>query len=531
VLHFIANLKPYLARPGRGVRRFDGYLLSADYQREHGKLLPVVRGGGRVLVADNGNVDEIGALIARFTPAAAPLHARRKAAERALGRRARPGDLPAALVAAHRALAERVAAASAEVADEARARAVLPVQAGMAPDYLVAMEDFTITALAGLGLQPEYTGLPLGWYRRLSERAVGFARATGAGAYGPCGDALPFAGLHGIDFDTARQAGRAAGEADAAGIATGLAGALADRSFTDFRVQDGALEPLPEAVPRPYLRALDVAAGLHHGYAEATGRRPRFHALGAGSPILVPLLALLGDAGTYTALDSTAPILDAYSSQTVALYVREPAPLKLKAHRLAQSWLAGGPAWDCPCPYCRGHDRRHPPRVAAGRAWWAAEGKRPLTPSDLRAPSPLAEFLPLLGAPAGPAARVAAGMARIGHNHWVLRRLEAEAQRHAADGSLRPWAEEVVGQYLTGPGDADWKAATRAAWNVADATAARLVDAAPGGELTGARAAHQPPPRLSHSRPSRTRTRTVPSRSVRASSGTPRSAASVAGAG
>ena len=135
----------------------------------------------------------------------------------------------------------------------------------MAPDYLVAMEDFTITALAGLGLQPEYTALPLDWYRPLSERAVAFARATAAGAYGPCGGALPFAGLHGIDYDTARQAGRLAGEAGVAGIATGLAGALADRSFTDFRVQDGAPEPLAEAVPRPYLRALDVAAGLHAG--------------------------------------------------------------------------------------------------------------------------------------------------------------------------------------------------------------------------------------------------------------------------
>ena len=531
MLHFIANLKPYLARPGRGVRRFDGYLLSADYRREHGRLLPVVRGGGRVLVADNGNVDEIGALIERFTAAAAPLQARRKAAERAHGRRARPGDLPPALAADSRALAERVAAASAAVADEARARAVLPVQVGMAPDYLVAMEDFTITALAGLGLQPEYTGLSLDWYRPLSERAVAFARDTAAGAYGSCDGALPFAGLHGIDYDTARQAGRLAGEAGVPGIATGLAGALADRSFTDFRVQDGASEPLAEAVPRPYLRALDVAAGLHTGYAEATGRRPRFHALGAGSPILVPLLALLGDAGTYTALDSTAPILDAYSSQTVALYVREPAPLKLKAHRIAEYWLGGGPAWACPCPYCRGHERRHPHDLAAARAWWAGAGRRSLTPSDLRAPCPLAEFLPLLGAAADPAARAAAGLARIGHNHWVLRRLEAEAQRHALAGSLRPWAEDVVESYLHGPGDAGWKAATHAAWQVADATAKRLADAAPGGELTARRGAHQPPPRASHSRPSRTRTRTVPSRSVRTSRGTPRNAASVAGAG
>jgi hypothetical protein len=92
----------------------------------------------------------------------------------------------------------------------------------------------------------------------------------------------------------------------------------------------------------------EIVAGLHEGFVDASGRRPRFHALGLGTPILVVLLAALGDGVTYTATDSTAPIVDGWSAPTISLYVDDPAPLKYKAHRIAQHWLAEDKPWRCP---------------------------------------------------------------------------------------------------------------------------------------------------------------------------------------
>jgi hypothetical protein len=484
VFHFVANLKPYLLHPGRGLRRFAAYLCSADYASQSRELLEDAHGDGRLLVADNGNFDLIGDLIEGFKPRATELHLARRQEERLLGHDVRPGEISPSLRDGYRALATEVGQAGRVATPVAYVRAVLAAQAQIPATYLVGMEDLTVATLTGLGVAREHLGQPLSWFARLSNRAVGFAADTRAGRFGPTSGEV-FAGLHAIDLDTAMQAGELAADAGLEGIACGLGGALSDSSFVSFRVQDGKVKELSRRVPRPYPRVLEVAAGLHLGYTRSTGRRPRFHALGVGTPILIPLLALLGDAGTYTATDSMAPIVDAYSSMTISLYIDDPAPMKLKTYRIAQVHLEGGPGWDCACPVCRRFIAEHPLRWEEARGWWASEGERVLEPGDMHSPGPLAELLPLLSSPADPELRRAAGLTRIGHNHWVLRRLESSAQRAAQrSGGLRAWAAEQVERYLTSSADPGWREATRTAWQIADDAAAELADAAPSGELT-----------------------------------------------
>jgi hypothetical protein len=483
LFQFVANLKPYLLNPGSGRRRFDTYLLSPDYLAQNRDLVASAKRDQRLIAADNGNFDLIGDLIGRFAGDVALIHRDRVDEESQLGRRARPGDLPTPLVERYRGVARAVAAAARGATPVARTRSTVTSQREIAGDYLVGMEDLTLAALIGLGIQPEYARLPASWYEGSSKRALGLAERTRAGDFGQVG-ALVFAGLHGVDFDTARRAGRLAGDARAEGIASGLGGALGDPSYVDFRVEDGKTIELGNSVPRAYLRVIEVAAGLHLGYAERAGARPRFHALGVGTPILLPLLSVLGDRRTFTAVDSTAPILDAWSSLTVSLYVERPAPMKLKAHRIAEVWLSGGPGWTCGCSACAGFSRAHPPRITAARSWWRAEGRRSLVAQDLRAPSPLAELLPLLGAPSDAAVSREAGMARIAHNHWVLQRLVAAAQTHSGTSArLRSWAEEVVGRYIASSADGNWRAAVGEAWKIAKSTSTQLKDARPGGEV------------------------------------------------
>jgi hypothetical protein len=349
VFHFVANLKPYLLHPGRGLRRFEVYLCSADYAADSRELLQEAHGEGHALVADNGNFDLIGDLIERFAPRAAELRPEREAEEREIGHDVRPGEISSSLRDRFRAVAAEVERAGEAATPVDHVRAAVQAQNQVPATYLVGMEDLTMAVLSGLGVTREHLDQPLSWFERLSRRAVEFATETMEGRFGPVSGEV-FAGLHGIDFDTAVQAGELAAEAEIAGVACGLGGALSDRSYTGFWVQGGEPIELGRRVPRPYVRVMEVAAGLHLGYARASGRRPRFHALGVGTPILIPLLALLGDRDTYTATDSTAPIMDAYSSMTISLYVDEPAPMKLKTNRVAQNHLECGPWSDCESP-------------------------------------------------------------------------------------------------------------------------------------------------------------------------------------
>lgn len=240
----------------------------------------------------------------------------RQSEERNLRRKARAGDLTSSLVSRFGELADQVRAAAAALIDDNGVRQTFTAQALMKPTYVVGMEDLTQPVLTALGLETAYMGRPLAWFKPLAERAVDFATRTNGGAFGSC-DTTVFAGLHGVDFDTAHQAGKLAGDAGTKGIATGLVGALKDKTFTDYRIENGTVIPLGGTAARPYLRVIEIVAGLTEGYAAATGRRPKLHSLGAGSPVLLPLLALLGDKGTYSASDSTAPIQDAFEPACV----------------------------------------------------------------------------------------------------------------------------------------------------------------------------------------------------------------------
>jgi hypothetical protein len=183
-------------------------------------------------------------------------------------------------------------------------------------------------------------------------------------------------------------------------------------------------------------------------------------------------------------VDSTAPILDAWSSLTVSLYIDDPAPMKLKAHRIAEVWLSGGASWSCSCSACSSFNRAHPPKITAARAWWRGEGRRALIAQDLRAPSPLADMLPLLGNPSDAAVSREAGMARIAHNHWVLQRLVSAAQANSSSASrLKGWAEDVVSSYVESSADQNWREAVTEAWKLTESTAAKIRGAKPGGEV------------------------------------------------
>ncbi|HLT36036.1 MAG TPA: hypothetical protein VK034_07115, partial [Enhygromyxa sp.] len=478
MFHFVANLKPYTLPEVVSDDRFDAYLLSADYTSGLAELASVVRAEQRVLVADNGNMDALRSLAREFVSEAAELDAERKAWERTRGAYARPRQLPAALRRRFEALAGRIAERSQAITTDEFAHAAVRRQSSIDPTMLVGMEDFTLATMGSLNLEPEYMELPSSFFEARVERAVDFAQRTKRGDLGEVrGQVL--AGLHALDFDSGVLAGRRAGEAGLEGVTVGMFGALTDRNYVDFRVEDGEIMDLGTVVPRPYLRVIELAAGVLEGFRRAGRRRPAFHALGVGTPILLPLLSLLGAGEDYFATDSTAPIVDGWSSPTISLYVSEPAPIKYKAHRIAEVWLNGGRGWDCECPHCARFHDAHPPDLGRAQRWWREQGKPKIVKEMLERRGSLSPYLPFLGYSADDELRTEAALARVGHNHWALRQLELEIRKRSERWpELLAWVEGIVGAYQQASGSDAWSAAVNEAFALARSIGERLWQAA-----------------------------------------------------
>ncbi len=414
------------------------YLLSIDHAREHAELAKRLLAAGGQLVADNGNLDRIRALTKLFAERAAAL----------------PDDRATVM-----SFLDTMASEIDSVTDEALVRGVVAAQVSLAPTTLIGMEHLALPVAVQLGLgdaiTPEQT---VAW----AARAIEWATRTQADAYGSV-DAEVFAAVHATTFDEAVQIGANVGRAGLTSIATGVTFLLQDRRYASSWKRDGTFVSLARSVPAPYVRTAEVLAGLHVGFARVTGRRPRFHALGLGTPALLPLLAMLGSRRTLTACDSTAPIRDAWIEPTTSLYVDDPAPLKLKATKLAEHWMKGTP-WRCTCPACVAFLDRYPARPELATARWLADGKPAVTPADLRGDTVYARAFPILATPDDPDVRAAAAMTRVAHNHHVVESIESAARAASASpASLREWACGRVEAYLASSAEPVWKAALGAA--------------------------------------------------------------------
>lgn len=316
---------------------------------------------------------------------------------------------------------------------------------------MVGPEDITLAAWLRAGV-PE--SLLRRCRREIKRRNAAIAaRGVALQTQRPDLTVLTVASAH--DFDTAQDAGEVFGAAGVRHVAMGFGAYMADDSWDAAVKVRGRLRRLPRSLPLRYVRTALVSRGFFDGW----GDRPapeRFHFLGLGAPVMIPVAALPARSCRHLSFDATSPIKDAAEG---TLYTDRPALLKVRLWKVADRMLRDQAAgWDCPCPFCVAFTAAHPFDLDRARSLVGGR-TRPLVAADLRSGAGLARTLPLFALGSG-AAR-AAEQARIGHNHWILGSLTGALPGRAA--ALDRFVEACVARYEAHAGAPHFAEAVRLA--------------------------------------------------------------------
>jgi hypothetical protein len=335
--------------------------------------------------------------------------------------------------------------------------AQLPTQLSVKPNAIIGIEDITLATWLRSGVDE---GKLRALRAEIRRRNVGVAaRGVALQQQLTPVQVLTVASAH--DYDTAQDAGVAMANAGVRAAAVGFGAFMADDGWTSTAKVHGRVRKLGRLLPSRYLRTALVARGFFDGWA-TTGQSPpdRFHFLGLGAPIMLPLAALAASACREVSFDATSPIRDATEA---TLYVSRPASLKVRTWKVADAMSQPkGTRWSCPCSFCRTFTSQHPFDLAALRQLRAAGGPG-LSAADLRTGGRLADIAPLFRIGGGALGR-SAEAARIGHNHWVLGTMARRLTTASHD--LEPWVARHVADYRANAGADHFAEAVRLAFEI-----------------------------------------------------------------
>lgn len=334
----------------------------------------------------------------------------------------------------------------------------LTEQLAVRPDAVIGPEDITLACWLRAGVGETDLVQRRNELRRRNSSVA--RRGSNMQAAHPELTVYTVASAH--DYDSAFDAGQALGDEGVRAVAMGFGALMADDSWATRIKHRGRWLPLPRALPMRYLRTAQAVRGFFDGWAASGSTAPnRFHFLGLGAPVVLPVSAYAARSVPRVTYDATSPIKDAAQG---TLYVSEPAQLKVRTWNVLERMVLDPEhRWNCPCQFCRAFCLVHP--IDEARIQMLASRRRPLTPGDLRVGRVAAQAVPLFAVGPGPLGR-AAEEARAGHNHWIvgltLRRLSAAVDLRAA-------AAADVADYAANAGAAHFGQSVALAWDLVSA--------------------------------------------------------------
>jgi hypothetical protein len=222
-----------------------------------------------------------------------------------------------------------------------------------------------------------------------------------------------------MDYNTARAAGRLAGESDVKHAALGVAGITSDGSATDFFVLGFGSFDLEKPVPRRYVRLAQALAGLSDGFHDSGHLLSTFHCLGLGATSMLSIPAAAVSESVILTTDATSPIHDAVRDRV--LYDLAADGERTGTRDIVELILNGGD-WPFLSPFSQAFRDEFGHKPEQARQWWRDQDKPPVTDELLSTQSALTKALPLF-CEADEDVRRLASTTRIAHNHWVLDQL------------------------------------------------------------------------------------------------------------
>jgi hypothetical protein len=462
---FVVNLRGETASDGfRTALNPRSYLVPGNASAVMRQRAHELADEGVDVYADNGHFDDIGRIAGTLATVSDRLHLLVEEQERVLERKVRPRELEHGVRDAYRELAARARVASQlAVADRDQ---TLAKQRAFSPTRLVGSEDITMAVWLALNIEPTYLGLPRRDYRRLNE-AVARTAAREIDQLPPAEASGYYAVASAVDYNSARDAGRAFAAAGLARAAMGFGAYMADDNSSDFVIIGRRRLDFASSMPNRYLRTALVARGFWDGYREASDTVPQaFHFLGLGAPIMLGVVALAAWGTPVLTYDATSPIRDAAEG---TLYLSAPAPLKVRTRRIAvQLASLDRDEWNCPCPFCGPFAAEHPFDYPVGHAWFADHPGQEPEATDLQPGGALFDAFPLLSEPAPGVLRSKVNFTRMGHNHWALTRITAALNASSGQRErLSRHVEGVVDRYERASTSPRFAAAVRFALTLA----------------------------------------------------------------
>lgn len=242
-----------------------------------------------------------------------------------------------------------------ELMDDERAKSTIAAQVDLSPSILMCPEDGTLSALVIRNREQELLdgGGPFGAYLPQQDRNIALTKRV---VQGKLGDVIgiPYAVVHALDHDMAYEVGQRVAAADIiTGIASGLGSFLCSRRWSTNCCLHGDRIDFNRNLPYSYHLVLQVTLGLVEGYKRVAGQAPRFHALGVGSPILMPLVIL-------AAHDSPLLSFDSSVVERVAAGGKMFSPETGQELHLLREVVLRGRHWDCHCSACTHFLSRYP---------------------------------------------------------------------------------------------------------------------------------------------------------------------------
>jgi hypothetical protein len=394
------------------------------------------------IIVDNGKFDDIKRLSARFAKPIARGQKDVATLEARLQRTVVWRDL------SHAAAYRRVRLASALAAAAATAEGMpLQKQLELEPSAVIGAEDLTAALWLSAGLDtPALPGRRTELLRR--NQAVANRGKLAISSLPRHNSPEYLAVASAVDYDTAYDAGKVFAGAGLTGAAMGFGAFMADDSFTDRIELKGRTHALPNRLPMRYVRTALVARGFWDGWRASTRNMPRrFHFLGLGAPIMIPLVAVAGYGTPLLTFDATSPIRDAVEG---TLYSARGAYLKLRTRKIAELLTSGKVlSWTCACPFCKSFVRKYPFDYVRGRKWGKGRTtSSPITAEHFQPSGALYRAYPLLAEPKGGELRKAVSFTRAGHNHWVLLEITRDLRKHGQSrSSIEAHVQRIVSDY------------------------------------------------------------------------------------